>query len=163
MLTGLIAYGCLTGGTAPAQELNYPLAVAAADDGTLYIADRYLPGVWKVTNGKTEVYFQGSKKFRTPLNAVRCVAIDKQGRLLAGDSATREVYRFDESAKPKPLTGGKMATSCPGTTQRFTSWHTGSTTGSESSRESAATKASKDASRSSDYKSTWRGSITARR
>ena len=108
LLTGLIAYGCLTGGTAQAQELNYPLAVAAADDGTLYIADRYLPGVWKVTNGKTEVYFQGSKKFRTPLNAVRCLAIDKQGRLLAGDSATRDVYRFDESAKPKPLTGGKI-------------------------------------------------------
>jgi sugar lactone lactonase YvrE len=27
---------------------------------------------------------------------------------LAGDSATREVYRFDEQAKPQPLTGGKI-------------------------------------------------------
>jgi DNA-binding beta-propeller fold protein YncE len=60
-------------------------------------------GVWKIANGKLEVFFKGSNKFRTPLNAVRCVAVDAKGRLVAGDSATREIYRFDAENKPEPL------------------------------------------------------------
>jgi DNA-binding beta-propeller fold protein YncE len=90
--------------TAQAEDFKYPLSAAVAADGTMYVADRNLPGIWKITDGKKEIFFQGSKKFRTPLNAVRCVALDKKGRLLAGDSATREVYRFDKSGKPTPLT-----------------------------------------------------------
>lgn len=86
-------------------EFDYPLAVAVDPAGTIYVADRNLPGVWKISEGKRELFFQGSKKFRTPLNAIRCLAIDKQGNLLAGDSATREVYRF-EDGKPVPLTMG---------------------------------------------------------
>jgi sugar lactone lactonase YvrE len=70
------------------------------------VADRNLPGVWKVTDGKPTIYFQGSKKFRTPLNAVRCLALDSKGVLYAGDSSTREIYRFDEPDKPVPLTKG---------------------------------------------------------
>jgi sugar lactone lactonase YvrE len=89
-----------------AADFKYPLSAAAKPDGTLYIADLRLPGIWKVTGGKAEVFFQASKKFRTPLNAVRCLAVDSKGRLLAGDSATREVYRFDKAGKPTPLTKG---------------------------------------------------------
>ncbi|MFM7055708.1 MAG: NHL repeat-containing protein [Planctomycetota bacterium] len=85
---------------------QYPLAVAAGTDGVVFVADRNLPGIWKVENGQASIYFQGSKKFRTPLNAVRCLAFDHQGKLLAGDSATREVYRFDDAAQPQPLTKG---------------------------------------------------------
>jgi len=85
---------------------QYPLAVAATSDGTIFVADRTLPGVWKIVDGKPELYFQASKKFRTPLNAVRCLAIDKGGKLLAGDSSTREVYRFDDAGQPQPLTKG---------------------------------------------------------
>ena len=89
-----------------AAEMQYPLSAAATPDGTLNIADRKLPGIWKVAGGKVEVFFQASKKFRTPLNAVRCLAVDSKGRLLAGDSATREIYRFDKAGKPTPLTKG---------------------------------------------------------
>lgn len=89
-----------------ADDFRYPLSVAATADGTVYVADLRLPGIWKLANGKAEVFFQASKKFRTPLNAVRCVAIDAKGQLLAGDSATREVYRFDKSGKPVGLTNG---------------------------------------------------------
>lgn len=96
----VIASPCL------AADMQYPLAVVAADDGTTFVADRKLPGIWKVSGNEAAVYFQGSKKFRTPLNAVRCVALDKEGRLLAGDSSTREVYRFDKEGKPQPLTKG---------------------------------------------------------
>ena len=89
-------------------QMQYPLAVVAAEKGPVYVADRKLPGIWKITDGKAEVFFQGDKKFGTPLNAVRCLAFDAKGRLLAGDSATREVYRFDDKGIPTPLTEGKI-------------------------------------------------------
>ncbi|MCO6455075.1 MAG: NHL repeat-containing protein [Pirellulaceae bacterium] len=89
-----------------AQGLQYPLSAAVLPDGKLYLADRNLPGIWRAEGGKLQVFFQASKKFRTPLNAVRCVAADGQGRLLAGDSATRDVYRFDEAGQPVALTNG---------------------------------------------------------
>ena len=106
--THLIAQDAPAAAAAPAAapELLYPLAVVARPDGVVFVADRNLPGIWKIENGKASIYFQGSKKFRTPLNAVRCLALDHQGKLLAGDSATREVYRFDDSAQPQPLTKG---------------------------------------------------------
>ncbi len=91
-----------------AGDLQYPLSVAAAEDGPIYAADRDMHGVWKVVNGELGILFEGSKKFRTPLNAARCVALDKKGRVLAGDSATREVYRFNESNQPEPLTRGEI-------------------------------------------------------
>ena len=96
------------GSPAVAQQMQYPLAVAAAQEGPLYVADLRLPGIWKVTDGVAAVYYQGQKTFRTPLNAVRCLAFDQNGRLLAGDSATREVYRFDETGQPQPLCGGAI-------------------------------------------------------
>lgn len=88
-----------------ADGMQYPLtAVVSGKD--LFVADVNLPGVWKVSDGKAAIYFQASKKFRTPLNRVRCVAVDRQGKLLAGDSSTREVYRFDDVGQPQPLTNG---------------------------------------------------------
>jgi sugar lactone lactonase YvrE len=89
-----------------AGQMQYPLAVAAAQDGTIYVADRHLPGIWKITDGKPTLFFEGSKNYRTPLNAVRCLAFDRSGALLAGDSATREVYRMSESGEPTPLANG---------------------------------------------------------
>lgn len=89
-----------------AEEMQYPLAAAVSSDGTIYVADRNLPGIWRFADGKWSIYFQGSKKFRTPLNAVRCLAIDHQGKLLAGDTSTREIYRFDDAKQPQPLTKG---------------------------------------------------------
>ncbi len=90
------------------QDLDYPLAVVVSHDGTVYVADRDLPGIWQIKDGKAQVYFQASQEFRTPLNAIRCLAIDKQGHLLAGDSSTRDVYRFDSNARPVSLAGGKV-------------------------------------------------------
>jgi len=94
--------------TSANDKLQYPLDVAATADGkTVYIADRKLPGIWKVEDGKLSPFFTGSKKFRTPLNAVRCVAVAEDGTVFAGDSSTREVYRFD-GEKPIPLTKGAI-------------------------------------------------------
>ena len=91
---------------ARAAEMQYPMSVAAGPDGSIYVADKDAHSVWKIADGKLEAYFQGSNKFRTPLNAVWCVAVDSKGRVLAGDSATREVYRFNAERQPEPLTNG---------------------------------------------------------
>lgn len=96
----------LASSTLSAIELNYPVGIAANEQGTIFLADRNLPGVLKLEGETLSVYFLGEKKFRTPLNAIRCVALDQNGKLLAGDSATREVYRFDDAGKPTPLTAG---------------------------------------------------------
>lgn len=89
-------------------EFQYPLAVAANDNGIVFVADRNLPGIWKIEAGRRSILFQASKELRTPLNAVRCLAIDHAGRLLAGDSSTRDVYRFDGDGIPSPLTRGRI-------------------------------------------------------
>jgi DNA-binding beta-propeller fold protein YncE len=102
----LCGFTAFFSGPINAQEMQYPLAVVKAPTGEMYVADRNLPGIWKVADGKATIYFQGSKKFRTPLNAVRCLAIGADGTLFAGDSSTREVYKFDAEGKPQPLTKG---------------------------------------------------------
>jgi sugar lactone lactonase YvrE len=104
-LTSSVFLGLLFARLGVAQ-MQYPLAVTASESGPIYVADRNLPGVWKMEDGKPTLYFEGSKRYRTPLYAVRCLAFDKTGSLLAGDTATREVYRFDKDAKPVPLTNG---------------------------------------------------------
>ena len=88
--------------------LQYPLGVAAARDGTLVVADRLLPGLWQVTAGRIDPLAVGSKRFRTPLNAVRAVAVAPDGTVYAGDSATREVYRIPTEGEPQPLTAGAI-------------------------------------------------------
>jgi sugar lactone lactonase YvrE len=80
------------------------VSIAVDKSGTAYLADRDLPGVWRLEGDRLSLFFKGSKKFRTPLNAIRCVALDRDGKLLAGDSATSDVYRFDEKGQPHPLT-----------------------------------------------------------
>ena len=91
---------------AAAQQLQYPLAVAAADEKGPYVVDLNLPGVWRHASEGWEGVFQGGKQFRTPLHRPRCAALDARGRLLVGDSATREVYRLGEDGMPAPLTNG---------------------------------------------------------
>ncbi|MCI0360218.1 MAG: hypothetical protein L0211_17205 [Planctomycetaceae bacterium] len=105
----MLLAGCIfPTGIAAAAEPQYLLGITVDSASNIYLADRELPGVWQLAGGKLTLYFQGSKKFRTPLNAVRCLAIDGQGRLLAGDSATRDVYRFGEDKQPVALTGGEI-------------------------------------------------------
>ncbi len=98
----------LTEVTCDEVAFRYPLAVAATDDGVVYVADRQLPGIWKIDSGATTVFFQASRTFQTPLNAIRCLTIDHNGQLLAGDSSTREVYRFDASGNPTSLTNSRI-------------------------------------------------------
>ncbi|MFN3189535.1 MAG: NHL repeat-containing protein [Aureliella sp.] len=122
-LACLILALCMSGSAARAQDAPkqgegkpaltpklplYPLDVAVDKDGTIYVVDLNLHGVWRWKDGALSVFFEGSPQYRTPLNAPRCIAIDVDGSVLVGDSATREIYRFDDSGEPKPITGGKI-------------------------------------------------------
>ncbi len=102
----VIVFLVSTNGTR-ASELLYPLDVTVSNKD-LYIVDRNVPAIWKVTDGKLSYFFKGSKEFRTPMNAVRCITTDTKGRLIAGDSSTREIYRFNQNGQPKPLTNGNI-------------------------------------------------------
>lgn len=93
------------GGTAAAV---YPLDTVVDKDGTAYVVDRNLPGVWRRKDDQVEVFVRGSKRYREPLNAARSIAIDQSGKILVGDSSTREIYRIDDDGKPQPLTGGAI-------------------------------------------------------
>lgn len=92
-----------------ADGWQYPIAVAAGADGTIYVADRNLPGLWTLKDGQSAVFVRASKKFRTPLNAIRCVSVGGDGTLYVGDSASREVFRVDadggltQLTAPQPL------------------------------------------------------------
>lgn len=85
---------------------KYPIDLAIGKEGQIYIADLKLPGVWQLKEGKLELVVQGQKKYRTPLNAIRCLAVADDGTLLAGDSATREVYKVGPKGELTPLTNG---------------------------------------------------------
>ncbi len=87
---------------------QYPLDAAVSADGTYFIADRKLPGIWKLKDGENTVLYRGTKKFRTPMNAVRCVHVAADGTLYAGDSATREVYSISPTGEAKALTHGSI-------------------------------------------------------
>jgi streptogramin lyase len=91
-----------------AEEFHYPLKPAVAANGSVYVADLKLPGIVVVQKGAgaIEKFFTAQKKSGTPLYKVRCIALDRNGKVLAGDTATREIYRFDEPGKPTPLTKG---------------------------------------------------------
>jgi hypothetical protein len=107
-IASVVLLACCSSGLA-AEEFVYPLKPAAGPNGAVYVADLKLPGVSVVKNGHIEKYFTANKKIGSPLSRVRCVAVDRDGKVLAGDSATREVYRFDEPGKPTPLTKGAQA------------------------------------------------------
>jgi sugar lactone lactonase YvrE len=93
----------------PADEFHYPLKPAAADNGPVYVADLRLPGIFVIKDGGIKTYFAASKKLGTPLCRIRSLAVDHSGKVLAGDTATRDVYRFDEPGKPTPLIKGAEA------------------------------------------------------
>lgn len=92
----------------PAVLPLYPLDSVVDKQGAVFTVDRNLPGIWKWQGDKLSLFVQGPKKFREPLNAIRSVALDQDGKLLVGDSSTRDVYRISEDGKATAITGGQI-------------------------------------------------------
>ena len=92
----------------PPAELAYPLSVAV-DGDDVYTVDLDLPGVWKSSGGKRELFIRGSSLLRKPMNRPRAITIHPGGGILVGDSATREIYWIEKAgADAKPLTDGHL-------------------------------------------------------
>lgn len=91
-----------------ARQMQYPFSATMTESGVVFVADTHASAIWRFENGELEKYFEASKEYRTPLNRPQCVALDPGGDLLVGDSATSDVYRFDDAGNPVPLTGGKL-------------------------------------------------------
>lgn len=92
----------------PAELTVYPLDIAVTSDGQAYVSDRRMHGVWHWKDDKLGELFRGTATFRTPMNAAFTVAIEKDGGVLIGDTATREIYRMTAGGKPDPITGGNI-------------------------------------------------------
>jgi hypothetical protein len=90
-------------GSASAVDAIYPIAVACGAEGPIYIADLNLPGILKLEGNELSVYYQASKQFRSPLNRVRCLALDHQQRLWAGCTAARNLFQVPSSGEPTPV------------------------------------------------------------
>lgn len=88
----------------------YPFDTVVTASGEAIVVDRNLPGLRSYKDNQLTILFQGSKKFKEPLNAARALALDNDGKLIVGDSATRDIYRLDDSGKPQPLTNGGIGT-----------------------------------------------------
>jgi sugar lactone lactonase YvrE len=86
-----------------AQSLVYPLDAVIDAQGDILVADRKLPGVLRIHDGAVSVVVEGSKRFKEPLNAVWCVALDNNGAVLVGDSAARGIFRIDAEGKPQQI------------------------------------------------------------
>lgn len=89
-----VLLAAIAGAARAAEELVYPMDLVVDREGAIVIADRQLPGVLRLAGGELQTLALGSRRFREPLNAVWCVAIDHAGRVLVGDSAARGVFRI---------------------------------------------------------------------
>lgn len=93
-------------------QLQYPIDIAVLGEDVLVI-DRKLPGLQKIAkDGTLSTVFQASRKYKTPLNGARCVATSPDGKILVGDSATRQIYLF-EGVEPKPMLTNKIGIGVP--------------------------------------------------
>lgn len=109
----LVTAVCLRALPVVADGMHYPLGAVRSDDGKISVVDLRLPGVWQGSDGKLNVFFQASKMFRTPLNAARCIALDKDGKVLIGDTSTRQIYRFSDDGKHTKLAGDGVGIGMP--------------------------------------------------
>lgn len=93
-------------------QLQYPIDVAVGGD-QVYVVDRKLPGLFRIDkDGKLSEVFKASKKFRTPLNAARCVIVAPDGQVIVGDSSTRQLYKMG-GAKPEAILTNKIGIGVP--------------------------------------------------
>jgi sugar lactone lactonase YvrE len=104
---GLCVVAMLVASTALAEDWQYPLGVTRDGQGRILIADKKFHGVLVLADGKLTPLYQGSNKFRTPLNAVYCIHTAADGTVYVGDSATRDVYAISADGKLRSLTSGQ--------------------------------------------------------
>ncbi|MBX3440961.1 MAG: NHL repeat-containing protein [Planctomyces sp.] len=89
-----------------AADWQYPLGVAIDSQGRVLLSDRRFHGVLALQDGELTPVYEGLATFRTPLNAVYCIHVARDGAIFVGDSATRDVYRLSPEGELTSLTSG---------------------------------------------------------
>ena len=94
-------------GPATSASFNYPAAVAAGVDGSLYVADRRNNRIRKIDsagivttiagNGRTGAAEAGTAAIRSPVRSPGAVGVDSVGRVYIPDPGTRRVYMVDST------------------------------------------------------------------
>jgi DNA-binding beta-propeller fold protein YncE len=93
----------------PARLMEYPLFIAMDPQGNVVVGDQDAPAVLRATpDGAVRTLFKASKRFRTPLNRPRGIAVDHGGDVYACDPTTMDVYRISADGKPVGLTGKEI-------------------------------------------------------
>lgn len=80
-----------------------PLDIAMSHDGSYFVADRKLPGIWRVKDGQTTTFFKGPTNPKAPMGAIRSLFVAADGSLFAGDAATKDVYSVSPTGEIKSL------------------------------------------------------------
>ncbi len=88
--------------------LQYPLAAAVDAEGAIYVIDLFLPGVFKVVQGKATVFYRAEKKYREPLFHPRAIAVIEKDALIVADTAARDLFLLKAGESPKGLTGKRL-------------------------------------------------------
>ncbi len=104
-----IEYG---GGTAIDSNLFFVHGILAAEDGSVYIAQRNPPRIWKVDpDGILSVVFDGADTFAVDehgevrwVRSVAGLAFDAAGRLHFSDSSGGHIYRLEPDGSLFPIT-----------------------------------------------------------
>jgi sugar lactone lactonase YvrE len=112
LVTGAVGavLGLGTAALAPvvAADSSYIVAVTVDAKGQMIGADSGAHGLFRLVDGKKELFTRAPGKPRTPLYGVRCVIADLQGAFLASDPATCEVYRVTADGTVTGLTQGVL-------------------------------------------------------
>lgn len=80
-----------------------PLDIAISHDGSYFVADRKLPGIWRVKDGQTTTFYKGPANPKAPMGMIRSLFVAADGTLFASDAATKDVYAVSPSGEIKPL------------------------------------------------------------
>lgn len=81
------------------EALVYPVDVAVAGDGTVFVADHEAHALLKLDGGSFKTVAKGQGLPRTPLYGIRHIALAKDGRWVASDPATMKLYTVDGAGK----------------------------------------------------------------
>ena len=96
-------------GASPAKvEFDYPIYLTVGPDRSIYVADQYIPAIYRIgQDGSVATLYKGKKQYRTPLYRPRGLALDPAGNVIVCDPATMDVFRVTPKGEAIPLTGKK--------------------------------------------------------